>query len=91
MNYEELRQRLDRMEGMLATLIREKANPETKDVITIEEAAPICGLSVKTLYNYMSNGKLNIRVTKTGRTLTMNRADLIEWKACREYTILKGS
>jgi excisionase family DNA binding protein len=51
----------------------------------MDEAAVLCELSKKTMYNYFSSGKLNIPSSKTGRIVKFKKADVVKWNMERTF------
>lgn len=86
MNIEE---RLTNIETMLAELLGKKRSPGAEDLITLEEAAELCGLTTRTMHNYKNTGKLNIPVVKAGKLVKFKRADVIAWHADRTLIIAR--
>lgn len=87
---QELNDILKNIETMLAILIKRKSDPETEDLIDMEEAARICGLAKRTLYNYVDTGKFRIPFTKKGKITLMKRRDVIQWNADRTFQMFPG-
>lgn len=71
------------LKTMVRMLLNEKQSPGSSDMIGVPEAASICGLTVQTLYKYLSQGKLNIIITKVGKTVKMKREEIIAWNVAR--------
>lgn len=79
-----IEQRLDNIERMLKIILKSNQQGEMPgEIIGVTEAAEICGLSVRTLRNYVSNGTLNIPVSKRGKFLEMRKSELLLWNAQR--------
>jgi predicted DNA-binding transcriptional regulator AlpA len=84
----EIEKRLDNIEAMLKMILFGKElNEAPGEVIGIEEAAVLCQLSKKTLYNYINMGKMNIPSVKRGQTLLFKKRDVIRWNAERTLTV----
>lgn len=78
--------RLDRLESMVAILVREKTQPSTTEYVDIDEAAILSGLSKKTLQNMLASGKLYVRSIKIGKKVLLSRAPFKEWLESRITT-----
>lgn len=87
---EEINSRLKNIEHLLQIILKKETAPEEdKDMIDIKEASEISGLSTASLYNYISNGKLNIPYVKTGTKISFRREDVVRWNAERSYKVIR--
>jgi len=75
----ELKRELADIKGMLAELLGKKRNPEMDQYVSLESAAEMSGIAVKTLRNYMSNGKLRITTKKFGQRVSLHRESFNDW------------
>lgn len=81
--------RLKNIEAMLQLILKKEASPEDEDRIDVEEAAKLSNLSTRSIYNYVSNGKMNIPYKKQGSRLSFLREDVIRWNLDRSYRIVR--
>lgn len=79
-------ERLERIEKLLLKIAGETV--EQDELIDMRAASEITGLSTATLYSYISNGKMNIPVTKIGKKVTFKRKDLTAWIADRSRVVV---
>jgi hypothetical protein len=91
MSNEELMKELSDIKSILYAMVREKLSTGAPEMIGIEEAARVSKLSVGTLYQYASKGKLNIPITKIGRKLFFKKEDIIRWNVDRTMTTIRCS
>lgn len=57
-------------------------NPDAPGVLTVKEAADMCGLRVDTLQNYRSSGRGPASI-KHGRRVYYREADVATWNKAR--------
>jgi excisionase family DNA binding protein len=74
--------RLKNIESMLKLLLKER-----EDEIDVEEAARICKLTKRTIYNYMDTGKMKIPHEKRGKGIVFKRADVEKWNKERTFRV----
>jgi len=75
--FEEIEERLDRIEKMLEPLTRQQPTIEPSDKIDLHEAIKITGLSKSSIYKLSFLN--NIPVKKFGRRLIFSRQELLAW------------
>ena len=86
----ETKQQLNNIETMLKQLLKQEATPEEdRDLVDIEQAALMTGLSVKTVYNYLNNGKMAIPYEKHSNRVMFRRTDLIGWTVNRSFKVVR--
>lgn len=85
----QLKNELADIKAILFQLLASKNNPDTAEMIGVDEAARICGFTVGTMYAYLSQGKMDVIVTKVGKRVTMKKEDVISWNASRMRHILR--
>jgi excisionase family DNA binding protein len=82
---QEIHDILKNIETMMEILLKRDLQPQSENQVSIDEAAALCGLSKKTMYNYFSSGRLNIPSSKTGRVVKFKKTDIIRWNAERTF------
>lgn len=78
--------RLDRIEKLLQKIAGDTADQE--ELIDVKTASALTGLSVPTIYTYISNGKLSIPVIKIGKKVTFKRKDVLTWIQDRSRVVV---
>ena len=81
-------QLFDKLNGIEKILLTQGnySQPETDQLLTIKQAGELLCLSVPTLYGLVS--KQAVPVSKQGKRLYFNRADLLSWvKSGRKLTV----
>jgi predicted DNA-binding transcriptional regulator AlpA len=85
---ESLSRDIQELKSMIALLLNEKHQPESSDMIGLDEVAKICGFTTKTVYSYLSTGRLNVPITKVGKKVTFKKSDILTWISDRSRVVV---